>query len=98
MAIRKSGKPAKATTEPTYEVLEEIATISSNAKGWKLKLRYVAWNGKDPKYDLRSWLETEDGEKCSKGITLTGEELEELYNTIGELMTEPELMETEEEK
>lgn len=98
MAIRKTGKPTKPTTEPTYEVLEEIATISSNAKGWELKLRYMAWNGKDPKYDLRSWLETEDGEKCSKGVTLTGEELEELYNAIGELMAEPELMETEEEK
>lgn len=102
MAIKKSGKPTKTTTEPTYKVLEEIATISSNAKGWELKLRYMAWNGNGPKYDLRSWLETEDGEKCSKGITLTGEELEALYNAIGELMAEPELMEeteeTEEEK
>ena len=77
MAFRKSTT-IKTTTEPTYEVLEECGTVSTNSRGWALKLRFISWNGNEPKYDLRSWKEDENGEKCSKGITLTGEEMESL--------------------
>lgn len=86
MAFKKSTATA-TTNEPTYKVLEEIGTLSTNAKGWELKLRYISWNGKEPKYDLRSWLEDETGEKCSKGITLTGEELEALYEVLQKVAT-----------
>ena len=79
MAIRKSNTKAK---EPTYEVLEECGTLSTNSRGWEMKLRYISWNGNEPKYDLRSWKEDETGEKCSKGITLTGEELETLLKIL----------------
>lgn len=82
MAIRKSSTPTKPETEPIYKVLEECGTLSTNVKGWSLKLRYISWNGKDPKYDLRPWKEDEEGEKCAKGITLTGEELEALLNIL----------------
>lgn len=81
MAFRKSTTKAKIT-EPTYEVLEECGTLSTNNKGWEMKLRYMSWNGNEPKYDLRSWKEDETGEKCSKGITLTGEELEALLDIL----------------
>ena len=86
MAFKKSNA-TKATQEPSYEVLEECGTISTNARGWSMKLRYISWNGKDPKYDLRSWKEDESGEKCGKGITLTGEEMETLF-TIMQAMAE----------
>ena len=86
MAIRKSTS-TKSTSEPTYKVLEECGTISTN-KGWDLKLRYISWNGRDPKYDLRTWKEDEEGEKCGKGITLTGEELEELLKLLQSMNTE----------
>ena len=86
MAIRKSTS-TKSTSEPTYKVLEECGTISTN-KGWDLKLKYISWNGRDPKYDLRTWKEDEDGEKCGKGITLTGEELEELLKLLQSMNTE----------
>ena len=82
MAIRKSTIAPKTKTEPTYEVIEECGTLSTNAKGWELKLRYMSWNGNEPKYDLRSWKDDPDGEKCSKGITLTGEELEALLEVL----------------
>lgn len=82
MAIKKSTTSVKTVTEPTYEVLEECGTLSSNDRGWELKLRYIAWNGNEPKYDLRSWKEDVNGEKCSKGITLTGEELEALLEVL----------------
>ena len=83
MAIRKtSTKSAAKTTEPTYEVFEECGTLSTNNRGWELKLRFMSWNGNEPKYDIRSWKEDENGEKCSKGITLTGEELETLLEIL----------------
>ena len=80
MAIKKSGKAKDEGIK--YEVLEKCGVISTNSSGWNTELRYIAWNGNDPKYDIRSWKETEDGEKCGKGITLTGEELEALGNII----------------
>lgn len=79
MAIRKSNTKAK---DPIYEVLEECGTLSTNSRGWEMKLRYISWNGNEPKYDLRSWRVDETGEKCSKGITLTGEELEALLGIL----------------
>ena len=81
MAIKKSTNTTK-TLEPTYKVLEECGTLSTNSRGWSLKLRYISWNGNEPKYDLRSWCNDENGEKCSKGITLTGEELENLLGIL----------------
>ena len=82
MAIRKTNVKPAAKTDPTYEVIEECGTLSTNDRGWELKLRYMSWNGNEPKYDLRSWKEDENGEKCSKGITLTGDELENLLNIL----------------
>jgi hypothetical protein len=36
----------------------------------------VSWNGKEPKYDIRTW--SPDGEKMGKGVSLTEEEMEQL--------------------
>ena len=88
MAFKKSGM-ATSKAEPTYEVIEKCGIISERG-GWKLELRYVSWNGKEPKYDLRPWKETEDGETCNKGITLTGEELESLMNVLNRMANEEE--------
>lgn len=85
MAINKSNTKNTKTNEPTYQVLEECGTLSTNSRGWELKLRYIKWNDNEPKYDLRSWKKDENGEKCSKGITLTGEELETLLNLLKEM-------------
>lgn len=79
MAIRKSSE-----NKIEFKVLEECGTLSTNANGWELKLRYMSWNGKDAKYDLRSWKE----DKCSKGITFTGEELESLLGILKKMESE----------
>ncbi|MCL1832033.1 MAG: PC4/YdbC family ssDNA-binding protein [Oscillospiraceae bacterium] len=59
-----------------YEVTQELGVISENARGWLTKLNMVSWNGKEPKYDIRTW--SPDGEKMGKGISLTLEEMEQL--------------------
>ena len=78
MAFKKSNV---VKIEPTYEVLEYCGTISTNGN-WKTELRYISWNGREAKYDLRPWKDDPDGEKCGKGITLTGEELEALLELL----------------
>ncbi|MGK0552108.1 YdbC family protein [Enterococcus faecalis] len=66
--------------EFSYEILEEIAVLSENAKGWRKELNLVSWNGRPPKFDLRDW--APNHEKMGKGLTLTNEEFEELAKTI----------------
>lgn len=80
MAIKKSESKAK---EINYEVIEECGTVAERNGGYELKLRYISWNDKDPRYDIRPWkVDNEGKEVCGKGITLTGEELESLGNLI----------------
>lgn len=66
--------------EFSYEIVEEIAVLSENAKGWRKEFNLVSWNGRPPKFDLRDW--APDHEKMGKGITLTNEEFELLSKTI----------------
>ncbi|HAP2940957.1 YdbC family protein [Enterococcus faecalis] len=66
--------------EFSYEILEEVAVLSENARGWRKELNLISWNGRPPKFDLREW--TPDHEKMGKGITLTNEEFAELSKTI----------------
>ncbi|HBE2161724.1 TPA: YdbC family protein [Enterococcus faecalis] len=66
--------------EFSYEILEEVAVLSENARGWRKELNLISWNGRPPKFDLREW--APDHEKMGKGITLTNEEFAELSKTI----------------
>ncbi|MGC6769258.1 YdbC family protein [Enterococcus sp. LJL128] len=66
--------------EFSYEIVEEIAVLSENAKGWRKELNLVSWNDRPPKFDLRDW--APDHEKMGKGITLTNEEFETLRETL----------------
>ena len=83
MAIKKSGKTNDGIQ---MEVVEKCGVISEGTNGWTTELRYISWNGKEPKYDIRPWCTNEDGtEKCGKGITLTGEQFEKLGEIIKEM-------------
>lgn len=83
MAIRKS---VKAESQINCEVIERCGVISERNGGYTLELRYVSWNGGDPRYEIRPWKTKDDGtEVCGKGITLSGEELEALGELIVKL-------------
>lgn len=69
--------------EIKYEILEEIGVLSESVKGWKKELNLISWNGAAPKYDLRDW--SPNHEKMGKGITLTAEEVQELYKILMKL-------------
>lgn len=104
MAINLTNKEtnkAKAN-DITYTVLEECGTIDTKSYTKKgedvtenLKLRYLAWNNGEPRYDLRWWIENAEGEKCGKGVGLTGEALIALGKLITELQNDtPKAKET----
>ena len=59
--------------ECSYEITQKYGVLSTSKSGWTMELNSVAWNGRSPKYDLRSW--SPDHEKMGKGVTLTTEEV-----------------------
>jgi hypothetical protein len=72
--------------EFSYNIEEEIAVLSENAKGYSKELNYISYNGAPKKLDIRTWSTDEDGEKrMGKGITLTNEEAAALRDALNEL-------------
>jgi hypothetical protein len=63
-----------------YEIIERIAVLSENNKGWTKELNKVSWNERPPKYDLRDW-HHEEG-KMGKGATLTDDEIKNLREVL----------------
>ena len=66
--------------EFSYEILEEIAVLSENPKGWRKEFNLVSWNGRPAKFDIRDW--APDHEKMGKGVTLSKEEFAALKEAI----------------
>lgn len=69
--------------EFSYEIVEEIAVLGENPKGWRKELNLISWNGRAPKFDLRDW--APNHEKMGKGITLSNEEFAELKQTLQDM-------------
>lgn len=63
-----------------YEIVEEIAILSENPKGWRKELNLVSWNDRPAKFDLRDW--SPNHEKMGKGVTLSNEEFNVLRETL----------------
>lgn len=70
--------------EIKYEITKPIGILSESAKGWKKELNMISWNGAAEKYDIRDW--TPEHEKMGKGITLSQEEAEVLYELLGKAL------------
>jgi hypothetical protein len=67
-------------SEFTYEIVEEIATLSQSSKGWTKELNLISWNEREPKYDIREW--SPDRSKMGKGVTLSNEEVSILKKAL----------------
>ena len=63
-----------------FEIIEELGVLSESDKGWTKELNLVSWNTAVPKYDLRDW--SPNHEKMGKGITLTSDEIQKLYELL----------------
>ena len=65
-----------------YKVIEDYGSLGKRGN-YELRLRLVAWNGNEPKYDIRPWKDDpERGEISGKGITLSGDELKTLAEIL----------------
>ena len=66
--------------EIQYEIVKEIAVLSTSESGYTKEINLIAWNGNAPKYDIRSF--SPNREKCGKGVTLTADEAAALLRAL----------------
>jgi len=66
--------------EIQYEIVKEIAVLSTGDRGYTKEINLISWNGKEPKYDIRSF--SPNREKCGKGITLNADEAAALLKAL----------------
>ena len=69
-----------------YEIVKEIAILSTSDSGYTKEINLISWNGKEPKYDIRSF--SPNREKCGKGITLTEKEAGNLLVSLKKELTQ----------
>ena len=72
------------TDQFKFEIVQNIAVLSTEKSGWTKEINLVSFNDTSPKYDIRSW--SPDHEKMGKGITLTKDELTQLESVLRELL------------
>lgn len=68
----------------TCEIVESIAVLSENEKGYTKEINLVSWNGAEPKFDIRNW--HPGRERSGKGITLTKDEARVLAKAMNEML------------
>lgn len=90
MGFGNYGKSKASNNEVKYEVIQHLGKLTDEEGKYNKELNIISWNGNEPKFDLRPWkIDEETGErKMMKGITLTSEEIEALYNILKEMSEE----------
>ncbi|WP_010631347.1 YdbC family protein [Sporolactobacillus vineae] len=71
---------AQEKTELRFSIVRHFGVIARDQGGWTKELNLVSWNGRDAKYDIRSW--APDKKKMRRGITLSGVECESLRTLL----------------
>ena len=66
--------------EITFKQLAHIGVLAQYPTGWTKEVNIVSWNGGIPKVDIRDWDKAH--EHMSRGITITGEELQHLIEAV----------------
>ena len=69
-----------------YEIVKQIAVLSTGESGYTKEINLISWNGKEPKYDIRSF--SPNREKCGKGVTLTEAEAGKLLAALEKVLSE----------
>ncbi|MBQ9519182.1 MAG: hypothetical protein IJR59_04745 [Firmicutes bacterium] len=63
-----------------YVIYKHIGDISKPNNGWTKELNYISWDDREPVYDIRTW--TQDRLQYGKGVTLTQNELQALFDLM----------------
>ena len=68
--------------EFTFDLQQHLATLSDSGK-LSTELNIISYSGTEPRYDLRRWRQTRNGEKrMQKGLTMNAEELRKLRDIL----------------
>jgi len=79
--IQSNRQPTKDNNEPIrFKIIDTIAVLSKNDRGWQKELNIISWNDAEPKYDIRSW--KDDHSRVGKGVTLFEDEMVVLADAI----------------
>lgn len=65
------------------EVIEHVGTLSVNG-AFSKELNFVSWENNPATYDIRNWREYDGMKMPMKGLTVTEDELRELYAVLKE--------------
>ena len=76
------GRGTEDMADTNFSVVKDFGGFGDGK--WQFHLALVKWFDNEPKYDVRAW--NEDMSKCAKGITLSKEDLYDLYNLIGDAL------------
>lgn len=66
-----------------FEIIKNIAVLSTEKSGWTKELNLISFNDAPPKYDLRSW--DPNHVKMGRGLTLSKTEMRKLREAIRNL-------------
>ena len=66
-----------------FEIVKNIAVLSTDRNGWTKELNLVSFNDAPPKYDIRSW--DPDHQKMGKGISLSRDEMKEMLDALADI-------------
>ena len=68
------------TQDITFEIVEHIGDISLSSSGWTRELNRVSFNGREARWDLRSWNSSHT--RMSKGLSFCDKEMETLAKLL----------------
>lgn len=66
-----------------FEIVQNIAVLSTEKSGWTKEVNLVSFNDAPPKYDIRSW--DPNHEKMGKGVALSDEEMKALLEALADV-------------
>ena len=67
-----------------FEIVKNIAVLSTEKSGWTKEINLVSFNDNPPKYDIRIW--DQEHQKMGKGITLSPDEVQKLYKLLAKIV------------
>lgn len=84
VATNTNSTNSGGNKEIKKDIKKILGTLGEeNTSGWSMKACIISWNGGVDKLDIRQW--NSDMTRCSKGISLTSAETEQLYLILNSL-------------
>lgn len=77
---KPEGDKMSRNDDFSFEIREHIGVIGTYSTGWKKEVNLVAWNGNQPKIDIRDW--DPGHEHMSRGLTLHGDEAKNMVRLL----------------